>query len=170
MNVSSVYPNLSIFNLSNCGPTFQSKHSIIWIAALVITKINIKMLITKNLPFAWISGLTRKISRWGLRLWSSSFGLWGLSRAVSWNRLIPLQNNSPFSSLYRILRLGGPGSNGPVWGGVLFHCRNKKFGVFSNSKIFKKCLKKQWKCYTFLKILRKFGDFFENFIEIFAKI
>ena len=32
---------------------------------------------------------------------------------------------------------GGPGRNG---GGVLFDIgRNQKFGVFSNSKIFKKC-------------------------------
>ena len=47
----------------------------------------------------------------------------------------------------------------PFWGGYCFHCRNQKFRVFSNSKIFKKCLKNQRKISNFLKILRKFCDF-----------
>ena len=35
------------------------------------------------------------------------------------------------SSLYNIFRLvGGPGSNGPFFGGHFFHCRNKNFRVF----------------------------------------
>ena len=59
---------------------------------------------------------------------------------------------SKFSCLFRIL---GPGSKG---GGFFFHWRNQNFRVFSNSKIFKKGLKKQWKIYV-LKSLRKFCDF-----------
>ena len=56
---------------------------------------------------------------------------------------------------------GVPGAMVP-FGRVLFHCRKPKFRVFSNSKIFKKCLKKQWKNYKSLKILRKFCDFLKT--------
>ena len=55
-------------------------------------------------------------------------------------------------------------------GGVLFHWRKQKFRVFSGSKIFKKYLKNQRKFYNFLKIFKEILRFFENVIEIFAKI
>ena len=45
------------------------------------------------------------------------------------------------------------------WEGTIGNYRKQKFLVFSNSKIFKKCFKNQWKIYNFLLILRTFCDF-----------
>ena len=75
------------------------------------------------------------------------------------------------SSLYGISRMGGgPGS---IVGGTFLHLRKKKFRIFSNSKIFKKCLKINETFIIFWKCFRKFCYFlkkFLKFIEIFAKI
>ena len=57
------------------------------------------------------------------------------------------------------------------FGGYFLHCRNQKFRVFSNSKIFKKCLKINEK-FQFLNILRKFCDFlkfYRNFRKNLVK-
>ena len=61
---------------------------------------------------------------------------------------------------------GGPGSNGPVWGGgYFFHWRKQKFRVFANSKIFKKCKKKSMKILKFFENLHvNFAIFWKYFI------
>ena len=64
----------------------------------------------------------------------------------------------------------GCGGTREQWGGGTFwHWRNQKFRVFSNSKIFKKCLKNQWKNYNYLKILKEILRFFEIFLKSLSK-
>ena len=53
-----------------------------------------------------------------------------------------------FPVVYTWFRGWGGGVPGGL-GGTFLHWKNKKFRVFSNSKIIKKCLKNQWKFYNF---------------------
>ena len=63
--------------------------------------------------------------------------------------------------------MGRLGSNGR---GTFLHWRNQKFRVFSNSKIFKKLLKKQWKIYSFEKICIQKSQWKPDFLSIFSPI
>ena len=61
---------------------------------------------------------------------------------------------------------GVPGSNG----GILFELEKSKISRFFKLEKFHKMFKKSMKNYNFLKICKEILRFFENFIEIFAKI
>ena len=56
------------------------------------------------------------------------------------------ENNKEYSSLYRILGLGGgPGSNSPVWGGGTFFIGESKNFAFLQTRKFSKNAKKSMK-------------------------
>ena len=62
--------------------------------------------------------------------------------------------------------MGVPGAMG---GGLFYSGEIKKFSLFTNSKLFKK-IKKSMKNLQFFEYKKEILRFFENFIEIFAKI
>ena len=100
--------------------------------------------------------------QWEVIMWYASL-IWNMKHFSDiW--LFLCWSVSSYSSLYRILRLGG-GSR--EHGGGTFSLEKSNISHFFKLENFQKMLKKQWKFYTFLKIYMKNFAIFENFLKFY---